>query len=376
MIQPPTTCVLSSLKEYLNKSCHVWYTKNLLQTFSKAIPTDLLVQLLNWHTSCSNHDLPLIEFERGSRQVAPCAHASAASPVGGLGREQPRAAPSPGGGQILRLEVDPRRVHLLLCIRRRGGRRDGCRGMKFRQCLVVPCSGAHLEQGDRRGSVLASKRIPRLTLVKQGEQLTERRLVRPMFPLSRRELHFVARDRSTGERIDLRCPSDIVISSAPLSHRGLRDGNAVRPNVAFQQIADHFRAVEPIAQLEIFSHHDCYDRSIRSQRTQSKIRLFLLFLPRFSLLSSFLELIHINDSRFDLLILFYLYFLSFYFYLYKDILLFDSFAFVPQNDLILSILNSFPFDFFARWEWFLLMNGASLHVDKRGTIWSNDDKLT
>ena len=242
------------------------------------------------HDSTTNN-LPLIEFERGSRQVAPCTHASAASPVGGLGREQPRAAPSPGGGQILRLEVDPRRVHLLLCIRRRGGRRDGSRGMKFRQCLVVPCPGAHFEQGDRRGSVLASKRIPRLTLVKQGEQLTERRLVRPMFPLSRWELHFVARDRSTGERIDLRCPSDIVISSSPLSHRGLRD--AVRPDVVFQQIADHFRAVEPIAQLEIFPHHDCYDRSIQSQRTVEDLIISVLSFFLAFRFSPFVEVIKV-----------------------------------------------------------------------------------
>lgn len=189
---------------------------------------------------------PFIELERGSGQIAPSAHASASPPVRGLRREQPRAAPPPRR-QILRVEIHFRR--LLLCIRRRRARRDRRRRDEFRQCLVVPCSGAHFEQGDRRGSVLAS--FPRLTLVKQGEQVTERRLVRPILPPPRSKLHFLRLNV-----YDLIHPSTTRwLLHHCHCHRGLGGGDTrVRPNVVFRRVADHFEIVVTVARLLMLRH--------------------------------------------------------------------------------------------------------------------------
>lgn len=55
--------------------------------------------------------------------------------------------------------------------------------------------------------------------MKQGEQVTERRLVRPLFPLPRWKLHFVARERSTEERMDVGCPTDDIIVSSSFASR-------------------------------------------------------------------------------------------------------------------------------------------------------------
>lgn len=114
---------------------------------------------------------PFVQPERRSGQVAPGAHTTAACPAGLLQRQQFAAAPTPCGRQILRLKVHPGRL-LLGRVRWRRGRRNRRRGMEFRQSLVVPCSGAHIEQGYRRGSAGTAKWVPRPAVMKQGEELT------------------------------------------------------------------------------------------------------------------------------------------------------------------------------------------------------------
>lgn len=154
-------------------------------------------------TSETEINKPILQSEGRPGQIAPGAHAPAASPARLLGRQQFIAAPSPSGHQIFCLKIHFRRF-LLGCVRWRRSRRDRCRGVKFRQGLVVPCSGAHIEQGHRRSCAGTTKRVPRLTIMKQGEDLTARRLVLliPLLFLRCRQLHFeiiAGRVRFTGD---------------------------------------------------------------------------------------------------------------------------------------------------------------------------------
>lgn len=74
---------------------------------------------------------PFVQPEGRPGQVAPGAHAPAASPAGLLRRQQSAAAPSPGGRQILCLKIYPGRL-LLRRVRWRRGRRNRRRGVELR----------------------------------------------------------------------------------------------------------------------------------------------------------------------------------------------------------------------------------------------------
>lgn len=154
-------------------------------------------------TSETEINEPFIQSEGRPGQVAPSAHTSATSPARLLRCQQSIAASSPRGRQILCLKIHSRCL-LLGRIRWRRSRRDCCRGMEFRQGLVVPCSGAHIEQGNRRGCTGTTEWVPRLTVMQQGEDLTARRLVLlfSLLFLYCRQLHFemiAGRMRYTGD---------------------------------------------------------------------------------------------------------------------------------------------------------------------------------